>query len=377
MKVRSQAIAWAVAVSAALVFTTSARAEDLVIGAVGSMTGVAAAFDKAVVEGVQAYIKVWNDKGGFKGRRVTFELLDDESNSATAVTVYRKLVEDKQINVIIAASPSQTLLAIKAIADDYGVPTIGSATVVQLAVPPAKYFFRSLPGTDAYMQTLIDWVKARGWKKIAILNPSDAAGQSEAGLIKEDAAVAGIEIVAAEKYNSSDTNFTAQLVNIRNAKPDFFYCGIIGGPSVTVYKQVKQLHLTMPIALHSSAFNPNFYSGIGGEAEAEGVYSPVERGGMAGGAGGISGDLYKQASEAMGHPATNLNTAGWDTAMAVAHAIETSDGTREGIREALEKTKDLPVIGGLISFAPGDHRGKDERSVGIGQLSGGHFIEAK
>jgi branched-chain amino acid transport system substrate-binding protein len=377
MKVRSEAIAWAVTVSATLAFTASARAEDLVIGAVGSMTGVAAAFDKAVIEGVQAYIKVWDDKGGFRGHRVTLELLDDESNSATAVTVYRKLVEDKEVNVIIAASPSQTLLAIKAIADDYGVPTIGSATVVQLAVPPAKYFFRSLPGTDAYMQTLIDWVKAHGWKKIAILNPSDAAGQSEAGLIKDDAAAAGIEIVAAEKYNSSDTNFTAQLVNIRNAKPDFFYCGIIGGPSVTVFKQVKQLHLTMPIALHSSAFNPNFYGGIGGEAEAEGVYSPVERGGMAGSADGVSGDLYKEAGEAMGHPATNLNTAGWDTAMVVAHAIEISDGSREGIRQALEKTKDLPVIGGFISFGPTDHRGKDERSVGIGQLRGGHFIEAK
>ena len=372
-----RALAFAAALTSGIALGGAARADDLVIGSVGSLTGVAAAFDKAVVEGIQAYVKVWNDKGGFKGRHVELELLDDESNSSTAVTVYRKLVEDKRVNVIIAASPSQTLLAIKAIADDYGVPTIGSATVVQLAVPPSKYFVRSLPGTDAYMQTLVDWAKARGYKKIAILNPSDAAGQSEAGLIKEYAAKGGLEIVAAEKYNSTDTNFTAQLVNIRNAKPDFFYCGIIGGPSVTVYKQVKQLQLTMPIALHSSAFNPNFYSGIGGVQEAEGVYSPVERGGMAGTATGVSNDLFKEASAAMGHPATNLNTAGWDTAMAVAHAIGTSDGTRDGIRDALEKTKDLPVIGGVIFYGPGDRRGKDERSVGVGKLTDGHFVEAK
>lgn len=369
MKLWGRALAFVAALTSCVAAANAARADDLVIGAIGSLTGVAAAFDKAVVEGAQAYVKVWNEKGGFKGRHVKLELLDDESNSATAVTVYRKLVEDKRINIIIAASPSQTLLAIKAIADDYGVPTIGSATVVQLAVPPAKYFFRSLPGTDAYMQTLVNWVKAHGYKKLAILNPSDAAGQSEAVLIKADGAKAGVEIVAAEKYNNTDTNFTAQLVNIRNAKPDFFYCGIIGGPSVAIFKQVKQLRLSMPIALHSSAFNPNFYNGIGGVAEAEGVYSPVERGGMAGSASGISGELFKEASTAMGHPATNLNTAGWDTAMAVAHAIETSDGTREGIRAALERTKDLPVIGGFISYAPNDHRGKDERSVGIGRLT--------
>lgn len=356
---------------------STAWADDLVIGAVGSMTGVAASFDRAVVEGVQAYVKVWNAQGGFKGRRVALELLDDESNAATAVTVYRKLVEDNSVSLIIAASPSQTLLAIKAIADDYRVPTIGSATVVQLAVPPAKYFFRSLPGTDAYMMTLIDWVKAHGWHRIAILNPSSAAGQSEAQLLKQDAAAAGVQIVAAEKYNDTDTNFTAQLVNIRNAKPDFFYCGIIGGPSVTIFKQVKQLRLTMPIALHSSAFNPNFYKGIGGVKEAEGVYSPVERGGMAAGATGLVAKLYKEASDAMGHPATNLNTAGWDTAMIVAHAYENSDDTREGILKALEQTKDLPVIGGFVSYGPNDRRGKDERSVGIGQLVDGQFIEAK
>jgi branched-chain amino acid transport system substrate-binding protein len=366
----------AIAVTLATI-ATSASADDLTIGVVGSMTGVAAAFDRAVVEGVQAYVKVWNAKGGFHGRHVTLELLDDESNSPTAVTVYRKLVEDKSVNVIIAASPSQTLLAIKAIADDYRVPTIGSATVVQLAVPPAKYFFRSLPGTDAYMLTLVNWVKAHGWRKLAILNPSDAAGQSEAGLIKKDAGASGIEIVAAEKYNNTDTNFTAQLVNIRNARPDFFYCGIIGGPSVTVYKQVKQLHLTMPIALHSSAFNVNFYRGIGGIEKAEGVYSPVERGGMAGSATGRVAELYNELSGAIGHPATNLNTAGWDTAMVVAHAIEMSDGTREGVRAALDNTENLTVIGGFISYTANDHRGKDERSVGIGQLKGGRFVEVK
>ena len=341
------------------------------------MTGAAAAFDRAVVEGVQAYVKVRNGKGGLKGRHVTLELLDDESNSPTAVTVYRKLVEDKNVNVIIAASPSQTLLAIKAIADDYRVPTLGSATVVQLAVPPARYFFRSLPGTDAYMLTLVNWVKAHGWKRLAILNPSDAAGQSEAGLIKQDADAAGIEIVAAEKYNNTDTNFTAQLVNIRSVRPDFFYCGIIGGPSVTVYKQMKQLHLTMPVALHSSAFNVNFYKGIGGIEKAEGVYSPVERGGMAASATGRAAELYKELSDAIGHPATNLNTAGWDTAMVAARAIEQSDGTREGIRAALENTENMPVIGGFISYAANDHRGKDERSVGIGRLAAGRFVEVK
>lgn len=376
-----KAFLWAAAVAAAGLAAAAgaprASAEDLVIGEIGSLTGPAAAFDKSVVDGVAAEIKDWNNRGGFKGGKVTIELLDDGSNAVDAVTVYRKLAQDKRINVVIGASPSPSLLAMKAVSDEFAIPTIGTATVAQLGKPAAKYFFRALPSTEDYMSGLVHWVKAHGYHTLAILNPSGATGQSEATLLKKLAPAAGLKIVAAETYNDSDTNFTAQLVNIRNAKPDFFYCGIIGGPSVTIFKQLKQLRLTMPVAIHSSSFNPAFYAGIGGIAQAEGVYTPIERGALASTASGLTLDLFKRASAILGHPATNLNTAGWDTAMMVEHAIETSDGTRDGIRNAMEATKDLPVIGGVMSYAPDDHGGKDERSIGIGRMVGGRIVEAK
>jgi branched-chain amino acid transport system substrate-binding protein len=352
-------------------------ADDLVIGEIGSLTGPAASFDKSVVDGVGAWIKDWNNRGGFKGRTVKIELLDDGSSAVDAVTVYRKLTQDPKIDVVIGASPSASLLAMKAVSDEFGVPTVGVATVRQLGKPPAKFFFRALPSTDDYMKGLVDWLKAHNYHSLAILNPNTATGQSEAGLLKALAPAAGIKLVAAETYADTDTNFTAQLVNIRNAKPDFLYAGIIGGPSVTIFKQIKQLRLTMPIAIHSSAFNPAFYAGIGGIAQAEGIYTPIERGALASSASGVTLDLFKRASALLGHPATNLNTAGWDAAMLVEHAIETSDGTRNGIRDAIERTKDLPVIGGMMSYSPGDHSGKNDRSIGIGQLVKGKIVEAK
>jgi ABC-type branched-subunit amino acid transport system substrate-binding protein len=47
-------------------------AQNFVVGAVGSLTGGAAAFDKPVVEGVEAAIKYWNDREASK---------DEKSNS--------------------------------------------------------------------------------------------------------------------------------------------------------------------------------------------------------------------------------------------------------------------------------------------------------
>jgi len=353
-----------------------AKAEDFVVGGVGSMTGPAASFDIAVVDGVKAAIAYWNELGGYKGRKVEFRLYDDESQPPTAVTVYRRLTDDPQVNVVVGASPSSSLIAIKAIVDELKTPTLGSATAHALAEPPAKFFFKTLPSTNAYMAGLMGWVKAKGFKKIASLNSSDVTGQLEAAELKRLADEAGIELTT-ETYLNTDTNFTAQLVNIRNFNPEFLYAGVIGGPSVLVFKQIKQLNLQMPLALHSSAFNEAFYTGIGGKDKAEGVYTPIERGALAAQATGISGELYAIATKHLGHPATNLNTAGFDTGIVLMHAVNNSDGTRDGIQAALEATTDLPVIGGFVSYGPDSRHGKGERSIAVGHLVNGAFIEAQ
>jgi branched-chain amino acid transport system substrate-binding protein len=353
-----------------------ASAEDFIVGGVGSLTGPAASFDIAVVDGVKAAIKYWNDQGGYKGRKIELRLFDDESQPPTAVTVYRRLTDDPAVKIVIAASPSSSLIAIKSVADEFKTPTTGSATLEALANPPAKYFFRTLPGADSYMRALMKWVKERGYKTLAALTPSDVTGQSEAAMIKKMADEMGIKLIA-ESYNNTDTNFTAQLVNIRNANPDFFYAGVIGGPSVLVFKQIKQLNLQMPLGIHSSAFNEAFYNGIGGRDKAEGIYTPIERGALGATASGTSAEFYKAATQNLGHPATNLNTAGFDTGLIVMQAVNNSDGSRDGIRNAIEALNDLPVIGGVASYSPTNHYGKDERSIAVGQIVEGKFVEAK
>src|SRR5262245_44996259 len=126
------------AIALTLAFASAAMAQNFVVGAVGSLTGGAAAFDKPVVEGGEAAIKYWNDKGGFKGRKVELRLLDDESQPASAVTVYRRLTDDPAVRAVVGASPSPSLVAIKAVADEFKTTTIGTATLHALVEPQAK-----------------------------------------------------------------------------------------------------------------------------------------------------------------------------------------------------------------------------------------------
>jgi branched-chain amino acid transport system substrate-binding protein len=226
------------------------------------------------------------------------------------------------------------------------------------------------------MREIVRWAKQKNFKEIAILNPTDAAGQREAALLKQLTAAAGIKLVAAETYNPTDTNFTAQLVKIRSANPEFLYAGTIGAPAVLVFKQIRQMRLSMPIALHSAAFGGSFFTAIGGIKEAEGVFTPLERGALADNAAGDSAEQYQALNAALGRPGNQFQTVGWDFGILLEHALNTSDGTRDGIRDAIERTKDLPAIGGFFSFGPTNHGGKDQRGVLMGQLKDGKFVTA-
>lgn len=54
------------AVPSFFAFVGAAQADDVTIGMIASITGVAAAYDRAVVEGAEAYIKLWNGEGDSK-----------------------------------------------------------------------------------------------------------------------------------------------------------------------------------------------------------------------------------------------------------------------------------------------------------------------
>ncbi len=48
-----------------------------------------------------------------------------------------------------------------------------------------------------------------------------------------------------------------------------------------------------------------------------------------------------------------FNTFGWDVGLITAAAVAGSDGSRQGIRDALEKLHDLPALNGPVSYSAG------------------------
>jgi branched-chain amino acid transport system substrate-binding protein len=359
------------ALGALLCLSPAAAEAPFKIGAVASLTGPAAGFGKDYADGFKAYVDQWNKRGGFKGRPVAVEILDDETNPVNAVNVFRRLTSDAQVSIMWLAIPSNSALAIKALASETRVPIISGGEVDALGVPADPYFFKIAPGTRDFLVKILDWAKTTGKKRLAVILPTDAYGQTLAKYFKELAPGAGLEIVASETFAVTDTNFAAQLTKIRNAKPDLVYSGATGAPGLLVFKQYKQLVPNVQLASGQGILNRAFFEGIGGPAAAEGLLVASNTGALGAAVSGASGQLYKEVSDAIGRPATVFHTLGWDHGIATEWALGHSDGTREGIRAALDRIKDLPAVNGPITYRPDNHVGQDVRGIVIATFKDG------
>jgi ABC-type branched-subunit amino acid transport system substrate-binding protein len=68
---------------------------------------------------------------------------------------------------------------------------------------------------------------------------------------------------------------------------------------------------------------------------------------------------------------------GFDAGLITEAGVKNSDGSRQGIRDALEKLKDLSAINGPVTYTAQDHTGQDFRSLAMGRLENGVAVPAE
>jgi branched-chain amino acid transport system substrate-binding protein len=337
------------------------------IGVVMSLSGGFAGPAKDAMDGIEAWMKA----RGLPGRKIVLETLDDETNPVSASSAFRRLAGDPSVSLIYLLIPSSSAMAVKSLASEFKVPIVSGGAADAIGTPADPWLFKVAPATRDFMTRLAEFAQSRGYKRIAMLEPNDAFGQAETVNMKKFAPEHGLEIVALETLGVEDTNFNAQLTRIRAAQPDMIYDGASGRAAILTFKQIKQLGLTMPLVVGQSAVAKSFFEGIGGAAAADGTLTPIQLGTFGASAGGDTAPLYAELEKALGRPAVYYNTFGYDVGLITEAAVKNSDGSRQGIRDAMEKLTALPAVNGPVTYTPEDHTGQNFRSIGMGKLVNG------
>src|SRR5215470_11751471 len=110
--------------SALLLFANSVRADDIVVGEYGSMTGSEATFGISTDNGVKLAVKERNAAGGVKGKQVQLIAYDDQGKAQEVVTAVTRLIQQDKVAALIGEVASSLSIAGGQQAQRAGVPMI-------------------------------------------------------------------------------------------------------------------------------------------------------------------------------------------------------------------------------------------------------------
>ena len=160
------------------------------------------------------------------------------------MTAVSKMIDVDSIKVILGPSCSGEALAIAPLtekAEALVITTMASSPKIRTA---GDFVFRNMPGDDMTGAKLAEFVAGR-YKRVAIISENTDYAQANSEVFKTKAKAAGVEIVADETYESTDTDYRAQLLKIQTAHPDAVFIDpqgdVTGG---RILKQLKEAGIT-------------------------------------------------------------------------------------------------------------------------------------
>jgi branched-chain amino acid transport system substrate-binding protein len=328
------------------------------VGAVLDITGAGASLGVPERKTLEMLAKSVGDVGG---RKVELVVEDDQSTEDGAAKAINKLLTQDKVDIVLGASRTGPSLAMRPVAESAKIPMISLAANKKI-VDGARYVFKSAQNDSVVIENIIALAKQRGWKKLALARDASGFGEGVQETIDAQGKADGITVVATEKFAPDATDFTAQMVNIRNARADANIIWGIPPAAALAQKAYKQLGIAAPVIQSHGIGNSVFLQTAG--SSADGLIAPLGRLVVADQL--PESDPQKKvitdfvAQYKAAYPGEAPSTfAGhaydaWTLAMEAFKAVGTD---KEKVRDWLEGAKDVVGISGVFTMSPQDHSG--------------------
>jgi len=312
------------------------------------------------------------------GQKVNYIVLDDASDTTTAVANTRKLITESKVDIVLGSTTTPNSLAMLDVASESQTPMISmaaSSTIVEPVDAKRRWIFKT-PQNDIMMSLAIaTHMQFRGIKTVGFIGFNDAYGEGWFREFSKVASVKGLTIIASERYSRTDTSVTGQVLKLVSAKPDAILIAASGTPAVLPQRTLKERGYAGQYYQTHGVANNDFLR-VGGK-DVEGTYlpagpvlvadqlppnNPVK-------ASALDYIAKYEAANGKGSVST-FGAHAWDAgrlmSAAAAVALKTAQpGTpafRAALRDALEKINELHGAHGVFNMSPTDHLGLDQRA---------------
>jgi branched-chain amino acid transport system substrate-binding protein len=247
MKLKVLSAALTAALMVAGLYPAQAQ-ETLKIGGVGPLSGGGTAWGLAAQRGMEIAIEEINAAGGVKAEGKIYKLqlvmYDDQYTGAGGKAAAERLVNQDNVKFIIGPVGSPPALGVISVTNPAKVIALTNGYAPQILKNDTKdpYNFRIYPTNIEFGPPLIKWLKenAPEVKKVGMLAPNDAVGQSVAGALAEDYRKQGFE-VSLELFERGIKEFTPLILRMMAQKVDAFeFDGNSPGDAGLMLKQIRQ-----------------------------------------------------------------------------------------------------------------------------------------
>jgi branched-chain amino acid transport system substrate-binding protein len=327
----------------------SAGSDEILVGEFGSLTGGTATFGQSTHNGITMAFDEINAAGGVLGKKLKVLVEDDQSKPEEAATAVQKLISQNRVVAVLGEVASSRTLAAAPIAQNAKVPLISPSSTNPKVTEVGDYIFRVCfidPFQGAVMAKFA--ANTLKLKKVAILY--DVRADYSVGLrafFSETFKGLGGEIIGEQVFSEGDSDFRAQLTQLKSLKPEAIYVPGYYTEVGTISRQARELGITVPLMGGDGWDSPKLTE-IGGKA-IEGSYlsnhysvddpSPAIQ--------KFVGD-YKAR---FGATPDALAALGYDAAKVLADAFKRA-GTTDGpkVRDAIAATKGFVGVTGSITI---------------------------
>ena len=333
-------------------------ADPVKIGILWPLTGNAAAAGQASKAAAEVAADIVNNKHpelgniplaateglpNVGGAKLELIFVDHQGVPATAQQLATRLITQDKVHVLMGAYQSSCSFTATAVAERYGIPfMVGESAALNITGRGFKWVFRGTPiASDyaaTYMRFFADMIKqGRKIDSIAVVNENTDYGTSVADSIEAAAKSNNIPVAIRIPYSASSTDVSAQVLQLKERKPDVVIFISYTSDSILYMKSMKNLDYLPPIAIGDDTgfSDPSFIPAVADIAQ-----GAMNRSAWVIGQPGSTtfkiNEMYKAKT---GRDIDDTSARNMQSFLALADALNRAGSTDpEKIRDALSKT---------------------------------------
>lgn len=242
--------------------------DNIIIGAILTMTGAGANIGEDVSNGLNLAIEEINSRGGINGRMIELIVEDCKTDADESIKIFNNMEANNSPHIYLTIT-SLISLAIAPLAEENSAPhvVLVSAADHDELIGNGEWVFRTFSTTEDEIPPLISIAEDKGLQSMGILYLDNGYGQAVSALMKEEFEKIGGTVMMDPM--PAEGNFTEELS--KYLELDVIYVIGFDPHIIKGFEKIRELDY------NGTVFGPatTTLPGVRSIPEAEGVYAPA------------------------------------------------------------------------------------------------------